>query len=170
MCCCWIQPPILPRLSFFFAFQFISFLIMIICSAPCLWAVGWVVTLQNSIDPLQIFCYWLCRWSAFITDGPFDSQLVYLHLVRKYVRLNRSCTFCQPWGFLHCCRIIPTANSAYRMEGVTKAIMNFGWTRKWTDLLSQHFRVRPEENVEHPSHDMRSKIESDTSVIYYSST
>jgi len=50
------------------------------------------------------------------------------------------------------------------MEGVMKAIMNFGWMREWTDLLSQHLRVRPEENVEHLSHDVRSKIESDISV------
>jgi len=45
-----------------------------------------------------------------------------------------------------------------------KAIMNFGRTRKWTHLLSQHFHVRPEENFEHLRHDMRSKIESDISV------
>lgn len=45
-----------------------------------------------------------------------------------------------------------------------KAVMNFRRTRKWTNQLSQHFRVRPEENFEHLSHDMRSKIESDISV------
>ena len=93
-----------------------------------------------------------------------DSGLVYLHLVRKYVRPNRSCTFWQLWGFVLCCRIILPANSAYRVEVVMKAIMNFGWTRKWIDLLSRNFRVRPEEKFGHLSHDMRSKIESDISV------
>lgn len=34
----------------------------------------------------------------FIKDGPYDRQpviVLYLHLVRKYVRPNRSCSFCQ---------------------------------------------------------------------------
>jgi hypothetical protein len=75
----------------------------------------------------------------------------------------------QAGGFLLCCRIIPPENSAFRVEGVMKAIMNFGWTRKWTVLLSHHFRVRPEENFEHLSHDEVEK-RIGYSRIYYSST
>lgn len=75
-----------------------------------------------------------------------------------------NCTFWRPWVVVLCRRIIPHANSAYRVEGVMKVIMNFGWTRKWTDLLSQHYRIRLEENCEHVSHDRRSKIESDSSL------
>jgi hypothetical protein len=129
------------------------------------WAVGWVVTLQSGMGPItDILLLTLMLICFFHRRSFWHSRLVYLHLVRKYVRPTRSCTFCQLWGFVLCCRIIPPANSAYRVEGVTKAIMNFGWTRKWTDLLSQHIRVRPEKNFGPLSHDMRSKIESDISV------
>ena len=130
------------------------------------WAVDCVVTPHNGIgsvtDILILTVLLICCLSktVFMTD----SRLLYLHLVRKYIRPNRSCSFCQPWGFVLCCRIIPPANSAYRDEGVTKVIINFRRTRKWTHQLSQQFRVRPEENFEHLSHDMRSKVESDISV------